>query len=315
MSAPPPVAGTRMSAGHVMLALVAASLYAGCYAAIKAGLAYAPPMHFAAWRACLAGALLLAMLVATRQPLFPDRRLWPPTVTLALVGTVAGFSAMFASTRHTGVGLASVLGNTGPLLIIVLAAMFLGEPITRAKLIAVACGLAGVSFIALPGASSSLRTVDIAAIGLPLLAAASGAGESVIVKWARPGLDVLRVAAWQYFLGSLVLFLLAARLEPGASITWTRSFVLLLVLLGGGTTAAATGLWYWLVQREEVSRLSLVLFLVPVAGVALGITLFGERIATIQVAGILLILVGVAVAALTRPSHVGQLLVATRGPR
>ena len=313
MSARLPDAGARMSAGHVALAMVAALLYAGCYAAIKAGLAYAPPMHFAAWRACLAGALLLAMLVATRQRLFPVRRLWPPTVALALVGTVAGFSAMFASTRHTGVGLASVLGNTGPLLIIVLAAMFLGEPVTRGKLIALVCGLAGVSLIALPGASSSLRAVDTAAILLPLLAAVSGAGESVIVKWARPGLEVLRVAAWQYLLGSLVLFLLAAWLEPGESITWTRSFVLLLVLLGGGTTAAATGLWYWLVQREEVSRLSLVLFLVPVAGVALGISLFGERIAPIQVTGILLILAGVAVAALPRISHAERAPVHIRG--
>ena len=301
--------GTRLSARHVMLAVAAASLYAGCYAAIRAGLAYAPPVHFAAWRAGVASALLLAMLVATRQPLLPECRLWLPTVVLAVIGPVVGFSAMFASPRHTGVGLASVVGNTGPLLVIVLAAMFLGEPITRGKLMALVCGLAGVSLIALPGASSSWRSIDSAAILLPLLAAASGAGESVIVKWARPGLDVVRVAAWQYLLGSLALFLLGAWLERGESITWARSFVLLLVLLGGGTTAAATALWYWLIQREAVSRISLVLFLVPVAGVALGIVLFGERLVPIQVTGLLLILVGVAVAASTRVHRPDALLV------
>ena len=306
-------AGARMSAGHVMTAAAAALLYAACYAAIKAGLAYAPPVRFAAWRACVASALLLAMLAATRQPLLPERRLWLPTVFLALIGPLAGFSAMFASPRHTGVGLASVIGNTGPLLIIMLAAMFLGEPITRGKLIALAGGLAGVSLMALPTASSSFRSVDAPAILLPLVAAASGAGESVIVKWAHLGRDVIRVAAWQYFLGSLVLFLLAVWLEPGESIRWTRSFVLLLALLGGGTTAAATAIWYWLVQREDVSRISLVLFLVPVAGLALGIVLFGERIAWIEGIGILFILVGVGIAALTRTPHADRPLVHAHG--
>ena len=298
--------GERISSRHIVLAVVAALLYAGCYAAIKAGLAYAPPMHFAAWRACLASALLLSMLATTRQPLLPARRAWAPTMVLAIVGPLIGFSAMFASPRHSGVGLASVVGNTGPLLIIVLAAMFLGEPINRAKLIALICGLVGVSLIALPAATTSRRSVDATAILLPLVAAASGAGESVIVKWARLGSDAIRVAAWQYFLGSLALFLLAALLEPGQSITWTRAFVLLLALLGGGTTAAATALWYWLVQREDVSRLSLVLFLVPVAGLALGVALFGERIAPLQGGGILVILAGVGVAASVRVPRAGS---------
>lgn len=305
--------GVRMSARHIMLAVFAAFLYASCYAAIKIGLVYAPPVHFAAWRAGVASTVLLAALGTTGRPLFPKRRLWLPTVLLALVGTVVGLSAMFASPRHTGVGLASVIGNTGPLLIIIFAALFLHEAMTRGKLVALVCGLAGVTLIALPTASSSLRAIDPTALLLPLLAAASGTAESVIVKLARPGPgpDVLRVAAWQYFLGSLVLFLLATWLEPGESITWTRSFVLLLALLGGGTTAAATAIWYWVIQREEVSRLSLVLFLVPVAGVALGIVLFDERITAIQGIGIVVVLIGVAVATLIR----GPLLLSLRAAR
>lgn len=49
---------------------------------------------------------------------------------------------------RTGAGLASVVGNTGPFLIIVLAAIFLGEPITGGKIPALVFGMADVMSVA-----------------------------------------------------------------------------------------------------------------------------------------------------------------------
>ena len=288
-----------MALRRVLLAAVAALMYAGCYAAIKAGLVYAPPVRFAAWRALVGGAALLIILAVTGRTLLPARRLWLPIVVLSLVGPVIGFAAMFTSPLHTGAGLASVVGNTGPLLIIVLAAVFLGERITRGKIAALVLGMAGVTLIAVPNASAT-GNWHAMALALPLVAALSGAAESVIVKFARPAADVISVAAWQFTLASFPLFVLSLWLEPERSIVWTRSFVLLLVFLAGGATAAATGLWYSLVQHEEVSRLSLVLFLVPVGGLALGSLFFGERISQIQAVGVLLVLTGIGAAAFLR---------------
>lgn len=280
---------------HFILAVFAAALYAGCYVAIKVGLAYAPPVQFAAWRAALGGTVLLVMLLALRRPVLPSRRLWGPTTLLAVTGPVVGFLAMFMSPRHTAAGLASVLGNTGPLLIIGFAAVFFREPLSRGKIGALALGVLGVGAIAI-SSTTSFWSASVITIALPLLASTSGAAESLIVKWARPKSDALSVAAWQYLLAAAVLFILAALFEPDSSIAWTRSFLVILLGLAGGTTAAATGLWYWLVQREEVSRLSLVLFLVPVGGLAAGIAVFGEAISAGQAAGVSLILAGVAIA-------------------
>ena len=288
-----------MPVRHLSLAVLAALLYAGCYAAIKSGLAYAPPFLFAAVRSLIGGVAILAVLAASGRPVIPARRLWAPIALLATLGPTIGFGAMFNSPLHTGAGLASVVGNTGPLLIILLAAVFLGERITAGKVIALALALAGITMIALPGASAR-GTWHASALALPLVAAASGAADSLIVKRVRPGGDVLAVAGWQFVLASIALFTLTAWLEPGARIAWTREFALALALLAGGSTAAATALWYWLLQREEVSRLSLVLFLVPVAGLGLGTVLFGERITAMQAGGIALVFAGVAAAALLR---------------
>lgn len=288
-----------MAPRHLSLAVLAAILYAGCYAAIKAGLASAPPFRFAGLRSLLGGLALLMFLLASRWPVMPARRLWPVIVALAVLGPFVGFSAMFNSPLHTGAGLASVVGNTGPLLVIVLAAIFLGETITGAKVAALGLGIVGVALIALPDAATA-GGWHATALALPLVAAWSGAAEGVIVRGARPGRDVLSVAAWQFLLAAPLLFVLSAWREPREAIVWTRSFALLLGFLAAGTTAAATALWYWLVQQEEVSRLSLVLFLVPVIGLALGVTVFGERVGLASVIGVVLIVAGVGTAALAR---------------
>lgn len=286
-----------MRGRYVVLAGVAALLYAGCYVAIKAGLAYAPPFAFAALRAFIGGLVLLAVLGASGQPLRPPRCLWIPTALLAGLGSVIGFSAMFNSPLHTGAGLASVLGNTGPLLVIVLAALFLGERITPGKVTALGLAIAGVVLIAMPGADSQVSWHPTALV-LPLLAASSRAAESVIVKGTQLGRHAVVVAAWQFLLASVTLAALSAWFEPQSATVWTTQFALVLALLAGGSTAAATALWYWLIQREEVSRLSLVLFLVPVVGLALGTSMFGERVTVIQTGGIALVFAGVAAAAL-----------------
>lgn len=288
-----------MRGRHVLLAAVAALLYAGCYAAIKAGLAYAPPYRFAALRSFIGGLALLGVLLVYRHPVIPARRLWLPIALLAVLGPLIGFSAMFHSPLHTGAGLASVVGNTGPLLVIVFAAIFLGERITLGKAVALVLGIAGVTLIASPSAGST-ASWHVAALIVPLVAASSGAAETLIVKQVHPGRDVLAVTAWQFLIASIALFALSAALEPQSTITWTMQFTLLLALLAGGSTAAATALWYWLIQREEVGRLSLVLFLVPVAGLGLGAALFAERITPVQTGGIVLVFAGVAAAALLR---------------
>ena len=293
------VAARRIPLPRLALAAVAALLYAGCYAAIKGGLVYAPPFRFAALRSLVGGLALIAFLVLTGGRLLPARRLWLPIALLAVIGPVIGFGAMFTSPLHTGAGLASVVGNTGPLLTIVLGAIFLGEQVTAGKTTALVFGMAGVTLLALPNAAS-IGSWHATALALPLVAALSGASESVVVKRVQPGADVLAVAAWQFVLAAPVLFGLSAWLEPQESIRWTRTFVLVLAFLAGGATATATGLWYWLVQREEVSRISLVLFLAPVAGLGLGAALFGERLAPIQAGGALLVLVGIAAVAVER---------------
>ena len=137
-------------ARQAWLMLVVIAPMAACYPAIKVGLGFAPPLQFAGARTLLGGLILLLVLVIRRKPLWPEARLARWILPLGLLATTLTFGAMFASPAYTGAGIASVLGNTQPLIIIVLASLFLGEKIGLIKALALGLGLAGVTLMALP---------------------------------------------------------------------------------------------------------------------------------------------------------------------
>lgn len=270
-------------------------VYALCYSAIKVGLPYAPPLRFAGLRAALGGLTLLVAVLVLGQPILPPRRLWRGTVALAVLSSFVGYGAMFMSPGRTGAGISSVVGNTGPIFTLVLAALFLGEPLTRGKIVALVLGTAGVTTIAWPAVLDPNGGTATGA-ALPLIAAIGAAAASVLLKKLDVGKHLLRVAGWQLLLGAIPLLLFSAALETGG-VRWTPTFVALLAYLGLIGTALALSIWYWLIQREQVGRLSLFLFLVPVFGLGLAHVAFGETIGLNEVLGVTLALTGIVLAA------------------
>jgi drug/metabolite transporter (DMT)-like permease len=185
------------------------------------------------------------------------------------------------------------LGNTQPLIIIVLAAMFLGESFGLSKSMALLLGLAGVTLLALPALRGQVGHNLIGAM-LALGSSASAAVASVAVKRLRPSESLMSLTAWQLVAGSVLLLGLSAVFEPQGTIAWTGRFVGILLFLALAGTALSTWLWFWLLQRTEVGRLSLYLFLVPVFGLLIAMGGFGERLDALQAVGVVLILLAVA---------------------
>lgn len=298
----------------VTSALAFTVIYAACFAAIKAGLAFAPPLLYGGLRALIGGLALLALVAALRQPLLPSRREWPWVLLLAAVSTTIGFGAMFLSPGRTGAGIASVLGNTQPLFAVVLAGIFLKERLTTARLVALTLGTAGATLIAYP----ALAGADAYGLSGALLALAASAGTaagSVILKRMQvggqsvrevpppqapytkaaqgPGPALLVIAAWQLVIGSLPLFALSGFTERGAPVIWSAEFITLLLSLALVGTSFATALWYWLVQRVEVGRLTMFLFFVPVVGLGIAAFIVGERVSFIEILGAALAVAGI----------------------
>jgi drug/metabolite transporter (DMT)-like permease len=290
------VQSTRQ-AGRVRRLLIVLGLtlvYALCFVAIKAGLAFAPPLRFAALRGLVGGAALLGLLVASRRALMPPRDSWPWITALAATATTIAFGAMFLSPGRTGAGVAAVLGNLQPVLVPALAATFLGERMSGGKWTALLLGLAGGILIAAPAFAGP------AGVDGPLLALAASLGlaaSSIIAKRMQPQLDVLQLTAWQLVAGSLPLLLVSAITEAGVAIAWNSNFLGLLLFLALPGTAIANAVWYWLIRQGDVGRLSMFFFLVPVLGLLLGATVFAEPIGLLEGIGVGLTLAGIGAVA------------------
>ncbi len=280
------------------LMLVVIIPMAACYPLIKLGLDSAPPLRFSGLRTLIGGLALLVALLIRRKPLLPEARLARWILPLGLLATTLTFGAMFASPAYTGAGIASVLGNTQPLIIIVLAALFLSEKISLSKAVALGLGLGGVTLLALP-ALLGQTSHSFLGVLLALVSSASAAIASVLVKSLRPGKDLMALTAWQLVVGSIVLLVFAELFEPRQAIAWSGGFVGILLFLAFAGTALSTWLWFWLLQRSEAGRLSLYLFLVPVFGLMISVGGFGERLDAWQGGGVALILMAVAVSVFT----------------
>lgn len=279
---------------RMSLVVLLAAVYAVRYLAIKAGLGFAPPLRFAALRALIAAGALLAVVAILGQPMLPPRRLWPALLGLAATSTFVGFGAMFLSPGRTGAGIASVLGNTAPLIVIALAASFLAERVTRGKAAALVLGFLGVSLIAYPAITDPAPFGVLGAV-LPLTAATGFASASVLIKRMDVGDALLPVAAWQLLIGGAPLLVVSAWLERDAVIAWHSIFISLLLFLALIGTAFATALWYWLVQRDDVGRLSLLLFLVPVLGLVLAVVFYREEVGVLEAIGVAVTVSGIGV--------------------
>lgn len=281
-------------ARQVWLMILVIAPMAACYPAIKVGLEFAPSLWFGGLRSLVGGLALLLVLVIRREPLWPEARVARWILPLGLVATTFTFGAMFASPAYTGAGIATVLGNTQPLIIIVLAALFLGERTGWSKGLALGLGLAGVILLALPGLREQTGHPFLGAM-LALGASVSAAVATLTVKRIRPGNDLMALTAWQLVAGSIVLLGLSAVFEPQETIAWTGGFVGVLLFLALAGTALGTWLWFWLLQRAEAGQLSLYLFLVPVFGLLIAMGGFGERLNAVQGSGAALLLAAVAV--------------------
>lgn len=286
---------TRVLRHAIVLGIVL--IYALCFAAIKAGLQFAPPLAFAGLRTFVAGIALLGIMRLRGESLLPPRGVWGAVLALAFTATTLTYGAMFLSPGRTGAGIASVFGNIQSLFTLALASIFLGETLTRSKVIVLVLGLLGVTLIAYP-AFATADAFGISGAALALGASASTAVSNIIAKRMNLKSGLLAVAAWQLLLGGVPLFALAAWTERGASIIWNFEFIALLLFLALVGTALLNATWYWLLQFDDVSRLSLFFLLTPAFGLILAALVFGETIGIFEIIGAATIVVGIGILSL-----------------
>ncbi|MDT4990622.1 MAG: hypothetical protein QOH97_514 [Actinoplanes sp.] len=261
---------------------------------IKLALRGFPPTQIVLIRLTL-GALVLAPIAVARGLRFPTGRMtWVHLFVAALVANTIPYTLFGVGERTVGSNVAGVINATTPLWT-VLVAFLAGTDrvVTMRRAVGLTLGFAGTLLIFTPWESAS----EIASWGgLACLAAAASYGISYVYMGrflTNRGIPPLVLSASQLAAGA-VLMLLALPFGGLIAPDWRLDAVASLLILGTLGTGLAYVLNYRLIADEGPTIASTTTYLLPLVAVVLGALVVSEHVTLAMVAGMLVVLGGVA---------------------
>ncbi len=282
-----------MTITTVLQIILVMMLWAICFPLITAGIAYSPHLTFAALRALLAGAVLVALAVGLGRPVPKGIRIWTILVFVGLGATSLGFLGMFHAAEFVSPGVATVVANTQPLLAAVLASMFLGEHLDARGKVGLALGFGGILLITVPQLLNEQTGSYAIGVAYIIRAALGVTVANVLIKRIAGEVDAMMAMGIQILVGSLPLLVGAWALEAPQSIVWSPRFVLALVGLSLPGTALVYWLWFSILEKVPLNRANAFSFLIPIFGVAMGVLFYAERVGWLGAGGVGLTLLGI----------------------
>lgn len=259
--------------------------------ALEAG---AGVVALATWRFLIAGVIVWILLAARRRPAAP-RGAWPQLAGLGAIYAINAL-AFIVALQWVPASTATLVFYAYPVAVVLLAGLFLGERLSRHKLIGMALAVVGCVLTAGIGA----RGGDPLGIALVLLAMASLSvyivlSRRVMVSLPGQGSAAVMISATAVVFAIVALATGSFELGGGSRAAW------LVALLALVSTALPITLFIVGLKRIGAGRAAIYSTIEPVVTVAAAAALLGERIADIQYLGGALILVGVLWLRLERP--------------
>jgi drug/metabolite transporter (DMT)-like permease len=270
--------------------LVTVALWGSSFVAIRAAGEELSPGSVALGRLLVSLVLLGAAAAVWRSPL-PARRDLLAVVAFGVLWLGVYSVTLNAAERRVDAGTAAMLINTGPILIAILAGLFLGEGFPRWLFAGCAVAFSGCVLIGLGNSHAGAA----GGVALLVVAAIAYAAAVVFQKRALARVPPLQVTFLGCAAGAVVCLPFAPALldelgqAGGGAIAWT-------VYLGAAPTALGFATWSFALSRMEAGRLGSLNYLIPVVAILLGWAVLGETPPQPAIAGGALCLVGVALA-------------------
>ena len=284
-------------------------LWASAFTAGKVAVGYAPPFLLLSVRFLLAGLVLaaLARLSGRRWTMGPGA-----VLRFAFLGVVT--MAVYLALSYFGMqsvtsGFSALIVSMNPVLTAVLAALLLGERLTRTKLAGLALGVVGVAIVLksrLGGGIEAPQGIILTFGALVALSCSTILYKKVAPSSKGPAGDLWYGTAIQTLAAGIVLAPLGLALEPVSAIRWTPELLASFLWLALAVSLASYLLWFDMLDRLGASTASALHFLVPPIGLLLGWAVLGEHVPPLDLLGVVPIALGIRlVTAAPRPKGGG----------
>ncbi len=270
-------------------------LWATGFIGARLGMPYSEPGTFLTIRFGIA--FLVLVLVA-----FIMKTQWPgfkmALHSIAIGSLLHGFylGAVFWSIdRGMPAGVSAVIVGLQPLLTAVLTGWFLKETITRQHWIGIALGFLGVILVLAPKIDIADSGINAGTVIASILGMVSVTIGTIYQKQIGSLSDLRSGTALQYLGGVIPVAVLSFTLET-REIEWSGEMVFAMAWAILVLSFFAIFLLMWLIREGSVAKLSTLFFLVPGVATVMAYFLFDETMAPIQLIGMLLCAIAVALA-------------------
>ncbi|MEW2811492.1 DMT family transporter [Streptomyces massasporeus] len=272
-------------------AAVTVVLWASAFVSIRsAGDAYSPGAL--ALGRLLAGALTLGVICLLRREGLPPRSAWRGIAVSGLLWFGFYMVALNWGEQQVDAGTAALVVNTGPILIALLGARLLGDPMPPRLLAGMAVSFAGAVTVGL--SMSGEGGSSVLGVALCLLAAIAYAGGVVAQKPALGTASPLQVTTFGCLVGAVLCLPFAGQLVQEAA-SAPASATLNMVYLGVFPTALAFTTWAYALSRTTASKMGATTYAAPALVVLMSWLFLGEVPGVLTLVGGVLCLAGVAV--------------------
>ena len=239
------------------------------------------------------GSVSLGVVLATRGWTRPRREHWLPLLTIGVLWFCVYNVALNEGERRVDAGTAAMLIQLSPVLIALLAVVFLGERSAATLWLGLAIAFGGVALISLGTSASGQH--DVLGVLLVLVSAASYAVSVILQKPLLRDLPALQVTWIACTVGAVLCLPFAGDLvrETAAASSVDIGWV---VYLGLFPTAIAFTTYAYALTHMSASSLGVTTYLVPPITVVMAWLLLAETPPLMAYVGGALCLVGVSLA-------------------
>src|SRR5438552_15840085 len=256
-------------------------LWSTGFIATKYVVTNADPLTYLAIRMALVVGLM-AVIAAIARPKWPDRIGIAHSIVAGILvhGFYLGGTAI-AIAHSIPAGLSALIPGLQPILTSTIANRWLGERVTPVQWSGLLLGLAGVVLILHDRPMTGEAGWGWLASGVSLVSITLG----TLYQRRYCGRIDWRSGTLVQYIAVTIFFSTGACLFEDNVVHWTGEFVLALIWLVVVLSIGSIGLLYWLIRRSAATSVASLFYLVPAVTAVMAYVLFGERLDTVAIAG------------------------------
>jgi drug/metabolite transporter (DMT)-like permease len=279
-----------------LYALLSISFWGVSFVSSKAVLGKLDPFSLIGLRFGIGALFLLLLLLMQRNRLVVSIKYFPHLMILGILGVFVHQVLQATALLTINASSAGWLISFSPIFTVILAILFLHEKISLTKALGMVLAITGVLIVTTTRSGQSFQFAINIGFLLMILSTLNWAVYSVLLKSLKIPYPPILVTFYMSLLGLILTtpFVIRNRGWESLYLLNNKEWAHLLFL---GVFVSGIAYWYWGKALEvlDASKVSMFLYLEPIATLVAAVLLLQEKVILISVAGGIIIIIGVII--------------------